>query len=166
MEGRTGPDLQLDEALEKVLLAKCKGAGTLPDGASGPGRFALAATASALAGAAWDAIDGLGCFDLRLAGSAANRGRGAELAAFAAEKARTARMAFASGVRVLAVRAQVSQEGSKAEITVTAALAEEGGALLLLARFRKSSATTTVALRTAMSEAGAEVFARFQKAKK
>jgi tetratricopeptide (TPR) repeat protein len=163
---RNGPDFKLDEALEKALLAKCKGAGTLPDGASGPGRFTLAFSAAGLAAAAWDSIESLGCFDLRLAGSAATRGRGAELAALAAEKARTARMAFATGVRVLAVQVEMNQGGGKAEMIVTAAIVEESGSLLLLTRFKKSSGTTTVALRTAMAEAGAEILSRFQKARK
>jgi tetratricopeptide (TPR) repeat protein len=164
--GRVMPDLKLDEALEKALLAKCRGAGVLSEGAQGSGRFTWAATGAELAAAAWESVESLGCFDLRLAGSASNRGRGAELAALAADRARSAQMAFGQTVRTLAVHARVEQEGNRTEITVTAALVEEGGKLLFLAQFRKPTATSTVALRSAIADVGAEILSRFATAKK
>jgi hypothetical protein len=123
-------------------------------------------TAGELGQLMWEGIEQYGCFDLRLTGPASSRGRGADVASFAAEEARKKGISHLTPARVMFVRLVLDYQKKKLEIEVTAGVVEETGTVLVATRFDRASSTSQKAVRIEMKRIAMEIAKRFSKAVK
>ncbi|MHC5040566.1 MAG: hypothetical protein ACYTHM_24915, partial [Planctomycetota bacterium] len=111
----------------------------------------------------WKSIEELGCFDLRLAGPPATRGRGAERAHFCAEEARAQGIAPFRPARILVVFLALEKLPKKVRFTATAAIVEETGKVLIVTRFERLCASAQKHQRLEMTRIAVEIQKRFAK---
>ncbi|MHC4598924.1 MAG: tetratricopeptide repeat protein [Planctomycetota bacterium] len=165
IEGSWNPAAKLEPTLEKGLQSRFRGLGvygvdyTQWRGQTSSVRW----TAREMADLVWKGIEDLGCFDLRLIGPPATRGRGAELAFLAAEEARAKGIAPFQPARILVVHLAMEKLPKKVRFTVTAAVVEENGKILLVTRFERRCSSAQKHQRLEMTRIAVEIQRRFAK---
>jgi len=164
IKNNRNPAAGFEEFLEKTLTGQLRTAGSFGiDYRDWRQISPVRWTARDLAVSLWDAIEQYGCFDLRLTGVSENRGRGAEIAAFASDQARQKGIAHRVPVRILFVTIALSTEGKRTNLEVTAGLVEETGTVLAASRFTRSTGTAQKSVRQEIGRIGAEIVKRLIK---
>lgn len=166
IEGQRNAAAELESNLEKGLKSRFRGAEGFGVDYESWGGSPVRWTGRELSERMWEGLEQLGCFDMRLTGGTHDRGRGAELAAYAGEQAREKRLAPRVPARLLVVVLHQEVEGKRTHFEVTAGLVDETGKVLAATRLKWMSGSTFNAMRASMRRLGMEIYKRFDRALK
>lgn len=163
IENNRNPAAGLEEELEGALRSRMRGAGTFGVDYKGWGGPPVRWTALSLGRAAWEGVEQLGCFDLRLVGGTWDRGAGAEQAAFAADEARKKGMAPRVPARMFVAHLRMNDDRRRTDFSVTCAVVEETGAVLGITHFERACASNQTHQRKEMARIALEACKRLSK---